>query len=162
MNSKLLFAATVAVSLVSTLALADEAPPTRAQVQAELQQAIATHTLQRTDYDATPNLPSAATSQLTRADVIADMSAAKAARASLSGPFRDRSYNPYGTALFATSTLSRAEVKNDVLQAAADGTLQRTDYDDAALIARRAHQHAAAPARLAQRVKAAFSSRSDS
>src|ERR1700704_5837425 len=55
MNSKLLFAATIAVSLASTLALADEAPLTRAQVQADLNQAIATRTLQRTDYDATPN-----------------------------------------------------------------------------------------------------------
>src|SRR5436853_6193325 len=32
MNSKLLFAATIAISLASTLALADEAPVTRAQV----------------------------------------------------------------------------------------------------------------------------------
>ena len=36
MNSKLLFAATVAVSLISTLALADEAQLTRAQVNADL------------------------------------------------------------------------------------------------------------------------------
>jgi len=161
MNSKLLFAATIAVSLVSTLALADEvtqaAPPSRAQVQAELNQAIATHTLQRTDYDATPNVVTATTSDRTRADVVADIGAAKAARKSLVGPFRDRSYNPYGTDLFARSTLSRGEVKTEVLQAAAAGTLQRTDYDDVALVARRAQQHAAAPARLAQRVKAVFS-----
>ena len=45
MNSKLLFAATVAIAVISSLALADEgqhAP--RAQVQAELNQAIASQT----------------------------------------------------------------------------------------------------------------------
>ena len=51
MNSKFLYAATVAVSLISTLAMADEAPPTRAQVNAEVQQARGNGTLQRTDYD---------------------------------------------------------------------------------------------------------------
>lgn len=51
MNSKLLYAATLAVSLISTLAMADEAPLTRAQVNAETQQAIANGTLRRTDYD---------------------------------------------------------------------------------------------------------------
>jgi hypothetical protein len=156
MNSKLLFAATIAVSLVSTLALADEAPVTRAQVQADLNQAIAARTLQRTDYDATPNQV-AATSDRTRADVLADMAAAKAARKALLGPDANRTYNPSGTAIFARSTLSRGEVKAEVQQAAADGTLQRTDYDDAALVARRVHQHNAAPAKLAQRLKAVFS-----
>lgn len=157
MNSKLLFAATIAVSLASTLALADEAPLTRAQVQADLNQAIASHTLQRTDYDATPNNVAATASERTRADVAADLAAYKTARKALVGPLKDRSYNPYGTDILARSTLTRAEVKTETLQAAAAGALQRTDYDDAALLARRVHQHAAAPGKFAQRVKAVFS-----
>jgi len=157
MNSKLLFAATIAISLASTLALADEAPLTRAQVQADLNQAIATRTLQRTDYDATPNTVAATPSDRTRADVAADLAANKTARKALLGPLKDRSYNPYGTEIFARSTLSRGEVKAEVQQAAANGTLQRTDYDDTALVARRVQQHNAAPAKLAQRVKAVFS-----
>lgn len=155
MNSKLLFAATVAVSLISTLALADEAQLTRAQVNADLNQAIATHTLQRTDYDSTPN-NAVVSSNRTRADVAADLASAKAARKALKGPDANRTYNPYGTEILAArSTLTRDEVKTEVRQAAAAGTLQRTDYDDASLVARRANQHAA-PSTLAQRVKAVF------
>jgi hypothetical protein len=158
MNSKLLFAATIAISVLSsTVALADEAAPvTRDQVKAELAQAVANNTLQRTDYDAdrTP----AALSTRTRADVAADLVAAKTARKALRGPDANRTYNQYGTdVLAARSTLTRAEVKEDVLEAAAAGTLQRTDYDDAAVAARRANQHTAAPARFAQRVKTLFS-----
>ena len=154
MNSKLLFAATIAVSLVSTLALADEGQLTRAQVNADLQQAIATHTLRRTDYDSTP-VNAVITSDRTRADVAADLASAKAARKALIGPNANRTYNPDGVAVLARSTLSRDVVKNEVLQAAAAGTLQRTDYDDAALLARRANQHAA-NSKFAQRVKAVF------
>jgi hypothetical protein len=161
MNSKLLFAATVAISVLSSVAMADEAtaaePVTRAQVQSELADAIANKTLQRTDYDA--DRPSAAVSTRTRADVAADLAVAKTARKALLGPDANRNYNPYGTEIFARSTLTRAEVKSEVLQAAAAGTLQRTDYDDAAVAARRANQHTAAPTRLAQRVKALFSSK---
>ena len=161
MNSKLLFAATVAISVLSSVAMADEAtaaePVTRAQVQSELADAIANKTLQRTDYDA--DRPSAAVSTRTRADVAADLAVAKTARKALLGPDANRNYNPYGTEIFAHSTLTRAEVKSEVLQAAAAGTLQRTDYDDAAVAARRANQHTAAPTQLAQRVKALFSSK---
>jgi hypothetical protein len=152
MNSKLLFAATVAVSLLSTVAVADAAPLTRAQVTADLNQAIASHTLQRTDYD-TDRHDVVATSDRTRADVVADLAAAKAARKVLVGPYANRTFNSDGTAIFAQSTLTRAEVKAEVLQAAAAGTLQRTDYDDASVVARRVQQHAAAPT-LAQRAKA--------
>ncbi len=154
MNSKLLFAATIAVSLVSTLALADEAPLTRAAVKADLNQAIATHTLQRTDYD-TPSYAVVPNSDRTRADVVADLGAAKAARKSLVGPDTNRTYNPYGTEVLAHSTLARSTVKSETREAAANGTLQRTDYDDAALLARRANQHAAS-SKLAQRVKTVF------
>ena len=154
MNSKLLFAATVAVSLISTVAMADQAPVTREQVKAELAQAIATHTM-RTDYD-TSSTATVSTSDRTRADVVADLAQAKIARQALIGPNANRTYNQYGTEILKTSVLARAEVKNEVLQAAAAGTLQRTDYDDAALLARRANQHTA-PSKLAQRIKAAFS-----
>lgn len=156
MNSKLLFTATVAVSLLSTLAMADEAPLTRGQVKAELNQAIATHTLQRTDYDLDAVPAAAVASTVTRSDVVADLASAKAERKALKGPDANRTFNPSGVAILATSTLTRAEVKAEVLQAQADGTLQRTDYDDAALIARRANQHTA-PSVLAQRLKAVFS-----
>jgi len=157
MNSKLLFAATVAISVISmsTVAMADEAPVTRAQVNADLAQAIATRTLQRTDYDAI-NLATVTTSDRTRADVVADLGTAKAARKALIGPNANRTYNPFGTEILSHSTLARADVKAEVVQAAAAGTLQRTDYDDGALVARRAAQHAATST-LAQRVKAVFS-----
>ncbi len=159
MNSKLLFAATVAVSLISTLAMADDvanaSPVTRAQVNAELSQAIATHTLQRTDYDSTANNV-IVTSNRGRADVLVELASAKAARKALVGPDANRTYNQYGTEILAHSTLTRSEVKTEVRQAAAAGTLQRTDYDDTTVVARRAKQHIAS-ATLAQRVKAAFS-----
>jgi len=161
MNSKLLFAATVAISVLSSVAMADPAaaagPVTRAQVESELNQAIADKTLRRTDYDA--DRLDTATSTRTRADVVADLAASKAARKVLLGSDANRNYNPFGTEIFNRSTLTRAEVKNDVLQAAAAGTLRRTDYDDDAVLARRANQHAAAPTRFAQRVKTLFSAK---
>ena len=52
--------------------------------------------------------------------------------------------------------LTRAQVNADLNQAIATHALQRTDYDDGALVARRAAQHAATST-LAQRVKAVFS-----
>ena len=155
MNSKFLYVATLAVSLLSTLAMADEGAVSREQVQAELSKAIANGTLQRTDYDA-DRRDAAARSTQTRDQVVADMVAAKASRKSLKGPDANRTYNPSGTDIYRPSVVTRAEVKADVLQAAANGTLQRTDYDDAALIARRAKAHTAS-ATFAQRVKAALS-----
>jgi hypothetical protein len=150
MNSKFLYAATLAVSLISTLAMADEAPVTRAQVNAETQQAIADGTLQRSDYDSGAYRTIAPRSAVTREQVAIELAQDKAARKALIGPNADRNYNPLGTQIFETSTLARSEVKNEVRQAQADGTLQRTDYDDAASIARKARQHAAGH-RFAQR-----------
>ena len=155
MNSKLLYVATVAVSLLSTLAMADEAPVTRAQVNAGVRQAIANGTLQRTDYDS--GAPAvAAASTTTRAQAYADLAEYKAGRKALRGPDRDRNYNPFGTDILKSSTLTHAEVNAEVKQAAANGTLQRTDYDDAAMVARRANAHVASQT-FAQRVKAKFS-----
>ena len=155
MNSKFLYAATVAVSLISSLAFADEAPVSRAQVNAELQQAIASGTLQRTDYDSASYRPQAVASTLTREQVSLALAQAKQARRPLNGSDASSSYNPYGSQLRQTSTLARSEVKAEVLQAARAGTLQRTDYDDVASLNRKANQHAAAGT-FAQRVKAKF------
>ena len=155
MNRKLLYAATVAVSLISTLAMADEAPLTRAQVNAEVQQARANGTLQRTDYISGAYRPEAVTSNVTRAQVGAELAQAKAARVGLVGPLTNSRYNPYGAEVLQTSTLARNGVKNEVRAAAANGTLQRTDYDDAALMARQSQQHRAS-GNFAQRFKAKF------
>lgn len=154
MNSKLLYAATIAVSLISTFAMADEAPLTRAQVNAELSQAIANGTLQRTDYPA-EGRDGSASSNRTRAQVKVEYASAVASRHPLNRSDANRTYNPFGADLRQASGVTRAEVKADVLQAAAAGTLQRTDYDDAALAARRAKAHAAS-GQFAQRVKAAL------
>jgi len=159
MNSKFLYAATVAVSLISTLAMADDAPATRAQVNAELRQAVVNGSLQRSDYgpDAYRANP-AGTSAKTRTQVGVELAQAKAARATLVGPDANRTFNPYGTKVQESSTLARSEVKQEVLEAAANGTLQRSDYDydDAAQVARNAKAHTAGAA-FAQRVKAKFS-----
>ena len=157
MNSKYLYVATIAVSLLSTLAMADDGAANRTQVKAELSKAIANGTLQRTDYDAYRN-DAAARSTQTRDEVVADLAAAKVDRKRLKGPDANRIFNSSGTDIYRPSVVTRAEVKADVLQAAANGTLQRTDYDDAALIARRAKAHTAS-ATFAQRVKAALTPR---
>lgn len=157
MNSKLLFAATVAVSLIGTLALADQANAatlTRAEVKAELAQAIANGTLQRSDYG-NEFRAAANVSTTSREQVAAQWAAAQAGRARLVGPDANRTYNPYGTAILQTSNLARAQVQAEVRQAAADGTLQRTDYADPMLAARQAHAQVASQ-RVAQRLKAAL------
>jgi Domain of unknown function (DUF4148) len=156
MNSKLLYAATVAVSLLSlsTFAMADEAPLSREQVKAEVVKAEADGTLQRSDYDVLK--APVATSTKTRGQIVAELSEDKAARNTLKGPDANRNYNPNGVAIYRTSVLSRAEVVAEVQQARADGTLQRNDYDDAAQLARNAPQHATSTY-FAQRIKAKFS-----
>lgn len=155
MNSKFLYAATVAVSLISSLAYADEAPVSREQVNAELRQAVANGTLQRTDYDTGSYRPQAVTSNVTRQQVAVELAQARQARKVLVGSDANRTYNPYGTQILETSTLARSDVKTEVLQAARAGTLQRTDYDDVAALTRQANQHAASGT-FAQRFKAKF------
>ncbi len=159
MNSKLLYAITVAISFLGSLAMAGSAvaatePLTRAQVSAELAAAAVNGTLQRTDYDFN-TMPAASASTTPRSQVIAELGDAKARRKALVGPQANRLYNPFGTEILGPSIVTRAEVKAEVLQAAAAGTLQRTDYDDATLVARRANAHIAS-ARFGQRVKAGF------
>lgn len=154
MNSKYLYAATLAVSLISTLAMAEVAPLTRAQVNAELSKAIADGTLQRTDYDTGAPVATATTSStLTREQVTVAFLNAKAAKKSLNDSDANSSYNPFGSALRTPSPVTRAEVKSDVLQAAANGTLQRSDYDfdDSTFTVGRAKAKAAVSPTLAQR-----------
>ena len=151
MNSKYLYAATLAVSLISTLAMAEQAPVTRAQVNAELSKAITNGTLQRTDYDT--GAPVATTSTLTREQVSVAYLNAKAAKKSLNESDASSSYNAFGAALRTPSPVTRAAVKSDVLQAAAIGTLQRNDYDfdDSTPAVGRAKAKATVSPTLAQR-----------
>ena len=81
MNSKFLYAATVAASLlsVSTLTFADEAPLTRAQVSADLHKAIADGSLKRTGCDDTASLAVRARGHTTT-DRLAQRAEAKLAR----------------------------------------------------------------------------------
>ena len=145
MNSKLLYAATVAISLASTLALADEAP-------------TANSTPQRIEYGpGADRVAPSAVSTKTRGEVARELAQYRESRKVLLGTNANSNYNPLGTQIFATSSLTRAEVKADVREAAANGTLQRTDYDyEAASVARRANAHAASTG-FAQRMKAKFS-----
>lgn len=129
MNAKILFAATLAASLASSLALADEAPLSRAQVKAELAQATANGTLSRSDYDFDVAQRNAVSTK-SRAQVLAELADAKRANPLLVGESaRSRTYNPFGTALLEPSAVSRTEVKAEVLQAQRNGTLQHSDYD---------------------------------
>ena len=64
----------------------------------------------------------------------------------MGGSARSRTYNPFGTELLQVSTVTRAQVKAETLEAVANGTLPRSDYDyDQALVARRASEHVAKP-----------------
>ena len=124
MNSKLLFAATLAASLASGLAIAGEAPLTRAQVVSELNQAAATGTLLRTDADFA-NAPVVASGPaLTRAQVAGQVAQARADGTLLTSD-ADFSWK----AQPSTSTTTRAAVKAEVREAIANGTLLRSDSD---------------------------------
>ena len=144
MNAKLLFAATVAVSLVSTYAMAD--PLTREQVNAQYAAAAANGTLQRTDYDF-DRADRTQHATKTREQVAAEYAAAKQANPLLvSESDRNDKYNPFGAELRQQSTLARADVKASVVAAVRDGSLPRTDYEyDTALVSRRLHEHVASP-----------------
>ncbi len=143
MNAKLLFAATVAVSALATFAsstvLAGEinAPLTRAQVTAQLEQARANGTLQKTDYDFGVASRSESPS-LSRSDVLATL-ATKPSALLANSSARNNNYNPFGTELMQASTVTRAAVKTETCEAVANGTLPRTDYEyDQSQVARRA------------------------
>ena len=150
MNAKLLFAATVAISALATFAsstvLADEinAPLTRAQVTAQLEQARANGTLQKTDYDFS-HASRAQGTALSRAEVVATLTVKPSALLADTSA-RSRLYNPFGTELIQAPTVTRAAVKAETLEAVANGTLPRTDYEyDQNVVARRANDKAAKP-----------------
>jgi hypothetical protein len=133
MNAKLLFAATVAVSALATFAsttvLAEEvnAPLTRAQVTAQFEQARAAGTLQKTDYDFYA-ADRAVSSTRSRADVVAELAAAKPNPAWVD---HNSSFdaNPFAAERPFGSTVTRAQVKAETLDAIAKGEIPRNDYD---------------------------------
>ena len=128
MNAKILYAATVALALASSLAVAQESRPlTRAEVNKAWAEAAADGTLRKNDYDYDAN-DFKGRSTRTRAEVIAELRVPR--DPALIGPLANRSYNPGGTETLRVSTLPRAQVKAEVIAARRDGTLRRTDYDD--------------------------------
>jgi Domain of unknown function (DUF4148) len=150
MNAKLLFAATVAVSALATFAsttvLADEvnAPLTRSQVVAQFEQARANGTLQRTDYDLYA-ADRAVRSTRSRAGVVAELAAAKPNPAWVD---HNSSFdaNPFVAERPFASTVTRAEVKAETLDAIAKGTIPRNDYEyEQALLGQRTGTAVAKP-----------------
>lgn len=133
MNAKFLFAATVAVSALATFAsttvLADEinAPLTRAQVNAEFEQARANGTLERTEYDFN-NADRGSRSVRSRADVVAELATARTKPMRVD-PNSSLDANPFGADWYAASTLTRAQVKAETREAIALGTIPRNDYE---------------------------------
>jgi hypothetical protein len=124
MNSKLLFATTLAASLASSLAMAGEAPLTRAQVVSEFNQAVSDGTLLVSDADFA-NAPIVAQGPaLTRAEVAGEVATARANGTLL---VSDADFARNTTS--SPSTLTRAAVKAEVREAIATGTLLRSDSD---------------------------------
>ena len=147
MNAKILYAATIALAVASSLAAAEEVQPlTRAEVNKDWAQAAADGTLRKNDYDFDV-ADAKGGSTKSRAEVVAELKVPR--HPALVGPLANRTYNPGGLEALRVSTLPRAEVKADVLAAVRNGTLRRTDYDDEV-------QHAVrrAPARSATPVVA--------
>jgi hypothetical protein len=122
MNTKLLCTAAVGLALASSYALADEAPLGRADASAETQQATRIGLLRRTDWDDELAARPVARSSVARSQVVATLHAPADPR--LVGPLRNRTYNPYGTEAMRAPVASRAEVRSQVLEARADGTLR--------------------------------------
>ena len=130
MNGKLRFAATVAISLSSSIAFAGTGP---------------VHTKLRTDDNAGEFMPMVQ-SVASRAEVKSETR-----RTSAEGTLLRAGDNTGDLAPASGSTVSRTDVKAAALQASRDGTLQRSDNadEDRATAARVARQHAAARARNA-------------
>jgi hypothetical protein len=154
MDARLMFAATLALAVVSSFAYGDDARPlSREQVRADYRQAVASKTLPNHEYDFGAR-EFKGTSTRARAEVIADMSAARKAN-TLVGPMRDRTYNPGGTETLRPPTMTRSEVKADVAAAMHDGNLRRSDYDDVPVtISRRAARERAAQGRAVAAARA--------
>ena len=145
MNTKLLYATTVGLALASSCALADEAPLSRAGVIAEYQQAARSGKLHRTDWDDELASRPVAGSSVARDQVVAALKAPADPR--LVGPLRNKTYNGYGTEILRAPAVSRAEVKSQVLEARADGTLRPAGEAESPLVT--AHAPSKAPSLLA-------------
>ncbi|MEO8524333.1 MAG: DUF4148 domain-containing protein [Caldimonas sp.] len=144
MNSKLLYAATVALALASGLAMADEGQPvTHDQVANDWNQAVAAGTVRKNDYDY-DKYDARALSTRTRDEVLADMKASRPPK-ELLGPLRNRTFNPAGMETLRVSSLPRADVKAQVVAAVHEGTLRHSDYDDMPVRARRVTERVSAP-----------------
>ena len=129
MNPKLLYAGTIALALVSSLAYGQDAKPlTRAEVAAEYSRAAAAGTLRHTEHADVERDRDLRTSKTTRAEVLADMDASRRNN-KLVGPMRSRNYNPYGSELNRPPTMTRSDMRTQVGAAMRDGTLRRSDYD---------------------------------
>ena len=104
MNAKILYAATVALALASSLAVAQESRPlTRAEVNKAWAEAAADGTLRKNDYDYDAN-DFKARSTRTRAEVIAELRVPR--DPALIGPLANRTYNPAGMETLRVSTLA--------------------------------------------------------
>ena len=115
MNAKILYAATVALALASSLAAAQESRPlTRAEVNKAWAEAAADGTLRKNDYDYDAN-DFKGPSTRSRAEVIAELRVPR--DPALIGPLANRSYNPGGMETLRVSTLPRAQVKAEVIAA---------------------------------------------
>jgi hypothetical protein len=115
---------TLASASVVQAQVAQDAPATRAAVIADFQKARASGQLHRTDlYDELASRAPAGSTQI-RTDVKAQYRTAVVARQALPGPLRSRNYNPYGAEILKPTVAMRADVKNEVLAARADHTLQ--------------------------------------
>ena len=133
MNAKILYAATIALAVASSLAVAEEVQPlTRAEVNKAWAQGAADGTLRKNDYDFDVN-DFKGPSTRSRAEVVAELRVPR--NPALIGPLANRSYNPGGTEALLASTLPRAQVKAEVITARREGTLRRTDYDDEVIYA---------------------------
>jgi hypothetical protein len=140
MNAKLLYAATTALALASSLAVAGgngQQPLTRAEVNKAWSQAAADGTLRKNDYDYDAQDFKGTPTKM-RAEVLAEMRVPR--DPALVGPLRNRTYNPGGMETLRVSTLPRADVKAEVMTAIREGTLRHTDYDDETVVARAARR----------------------
>src|SRR4051812_47814961 len=135
MNAKILYAATIALAVASSFAVAaDDQPLTRAEVNKAWSQAAADGTLRKNDYDYDASDFKAGSAR-SRDEVIAELRVPR--DPALIGPLRNRTYNPAGMETLRVSTLPRAQVKADVITAIREGTLRHTDYDDEAVLTAR-------------------------
>ena len=145
MNTKFLYATTLGLALASPWAAADGASPSRAAVIAEYQQAVHHGTLHRSDWDDELASRPVAGSSVARDQVIAALKAPRDPR--VLGPLSSKTYNPYGAEILRTPSVSRAEVKSEVLEARADGTLRPAGEAESPFVT--AHAPRKAPSLLA-------------